>query len=158
MKTRAPRISDTVFFKHQYITNPQVTPKTLVIKVASDLKSALKGMVSRNGETAEALQKFSELFTKIATAKSELAKAKEQQNNLQNYPNARQAVPLSRVADRPSTPASPLPWVPIDIAEEENNKPNHRYNTRSRTTSIMQEAMLACINITKPKFEISLVS
>ncbi len=40
MKTRAMRISDTVFFKHQYITNPQVTPKTLVIKVASDLTSA----------------------------------------------------------------------------------------------------------------------
>ncbi len=26
VKTRAARISDTVFFKHQYITNPQVTP------------------------------------------------------------------------------------------------------------------------------------
>ncbi len=34
-------------------------------------------------------------------------------------------------------------------------KPYHRYNTRSQTTSIMQEAMLACINITKPKFKIS---
>ncbi len=82
MKTRATRISDTVFFKHQYITNPQVTPKILIIKAALDLKSALKGMVSRNGETAEVLQKFSELFTKIAAAKLELAKAKEQQNNL----------------------------------------------------------------------------
>jgi hypothetical protein len=35
MKTRATRISDTVFFKNQYITNPQVTPKTLIIKAAS---------------------------------------------------------------------------------------------------------------------------
>ncbi len=82
VKTRATRISDTVFFKHQYITNPQVTPKTPVIKAASDLTSALKGTVSRNGKTAEVLQKFSKLFTKIATAKSELAKAKEQLNNL----------------------------------------------------------------------------
>ncbi len=82
VKTRATRISDTVFFKHQYITNLQVTPETLVIKAASDLTSALKGMVSRDGETAEALQRFSELFTKIAAAKAELAKAKEQQNNL----------------------------------------------------------------------------
>jgi hypothetical protein len=39
VKTRAMRISDTVFIKHQYITNPQVTPKTLVIKAASDLTS-----------------------------------------------------------------------------------------------------------------------
>jgi hypothetical protein len=45
VKTRAMRISDTVFFKHQYITNPQVTPKTLIIKAALDLTSALKGMV-----------------------------------------------------------------------------------------------------------------
>ncbi len=117
LKTRATRISDTVFFKHQYITNPQDTPETLVIKAASDLTSALKGTVSHAGETAEALQKFSKLFTKIAVAKSELAKAKEQQINLRNHPNACQAVPLPRVADRPPTPASSLPRVPIDIAE-----------------------------------------
>jgi hypothetical protein len=71
-----------MFFKHQYITNPQVTPKTLVIKAASDLTSALKGMISHDGKMAEVLQKFSKLFTKIAVSKSELAKAKEQQNNL----------------------------------------------------------------------------
>jgi hypothetical protein len=39
--------------------------------------------------------------------------------------------------------------------DKDNNEPNHRYHTRSRTTRIMQEAMLACIDITKPKFEIS---
>jgi hypothetical protein len=88
VKTRATRIRDAVFFKHQYITNPHVTPKTLVIKAALDLTSALKGMVSCNGKTTEALQKFGKLFMKIAAAKSELAKAKEQQNNLQNHPNA----------------------------------------------------------------------
>ncbi len=82
VKTRATRISDTLFFKHQYITNPQGTPKTLVIKAALDLTSALKRTISCNGKTAEALQKFSKLFSKIAVAKSELAKAKEQRNNL----------------------------------------------------------------------------
>ncbi len=35
VKTRAMIISNTVLFKHQYITNPQVTPETLVIKAAS---------------------------------------------------------------------------------------------------------------------------
>jgi hypothetical protein len=78
VKTRATRISDTVFFKHQYDTNLQVTPETLIIKAALDLNSALKGMVSRDGQTVEALKKFSKLFTKIATAKLELAIAKEQ--------------------------------------------------------------------------------
>jgi hypothetical protein len=66
MKTRVTRISDTVFFKHQYITNPQVTPKTLIIKAALDLTSAFKGMISHNCKMAEALQKFSKLFTKKA--------------------------------------------------------------------------------------------
>ncbi len=117
VKTRATRISDTVFVKHQYITNSQFTPETPVIKAASDLTSAIKGTVSRDGKTAEALQKFSKLITKIAAEKSELAKAKEQQNNLQNHPNACRAVPLPRVANRPSTPASPLPRVRIDIME-----------------------------------------
>ncbi len=117
VKTRAMRISDTVFFKHQYITNPQVTPKTLIIKAASDLTSALKGTISRDGKTAEPLQKFSKLFTKITAAKSKSAKAKEQQNNLQNHPKARQAVPLPRVAARPPTPSSKFPRVPIEIVE-----------------------------------------
>jgi hypothetical protein len=117
VKTRATRISDTVFFKHQYITNPQVTPKTFIIKVAGDLTRALKGVISCNGKTAEALQKFSELFTKIAAVISELAKAKEQWDNLQKHFNAHRAVPLPRVTKRPSTPASPLPMVLIDITK-----------------------------------------
>ncbi len=82
VKIRATRISDTVFFKHQHKTNPQVTPKTLIIKAASDLTSALKGTISRDGKTAEVLQKFSKLSTKIAAEKSKLAMAKEQRNNL----------------------------------------------------------------------------
>jgi hypothetical protein len=38
---------------------------------------ALKGMVSCNGKMAEALEKFSKLFSKIAVAKAAMAKAKE---------------------------------------------------------------------------------
>jgi hypothetical protein len=41
------------------------------------------------------------------------------------------------------------------LQDDDNDEPNHRYNTRLQMTSIMQEAMLACINITKPKFKIS---
>jgi hypothetical protein len=82
VKTRATRASNTVFFKHQCITNPKVTPETLVIKVASELTRGLKGMLSCNGKMAEALEKFSELFMKIAAAKAATAKAKEQWNKL----------------------------------------------------------------------------
>jgi hypothetical protein len=117
VKTRAMRVSNTVFFKHQYITNPQVTPKTLVIKAALDLTSALKGMVSCNGKTAEALEKVSKLFTKIAVAKAVMAKAKEQWNNLQTHQHAHQAVPFPRVVNRPPILASPLSKMPIAPTE-----------------------------------------
>ncbi len=207
VKTRSTRIRNTVIFKHQYITNPQVTPETLVIKATLDLSSALEGTVSHNGETAELLKKFSKLFTKIAATKSAMANAKEQWNNLQTHPNACHAVPHPRVANRPSIPESPLLRVVIASAEadccirgggkrvqmvgtmprvtimptqtvervtpqqgthrppitrpnyilqdNDDREPNHRYNTRSQLTSIMQEAMLACIDITKSRFKIS---
>jgi hypothetical protein len=119
VKTRTTRISDTVLFKHQYITNLHVTSKTLVIKVVLELTSALKGSVSRNGETAEPLKKFSDLFTKIAMAKLSMVKAKVQWNNLQTHPNSCQAVPLPRVVNRPPIPAGPLPRVPVASKEAE---------------------------------------
>jgi hypothetical protein len=71
VKTRATRVSDSVFFKHQYITNPQIIPETLVMKAAAELTSALKGTVSKDAETTDALTKVSELFQKIAAAKAE---------------------------------------------------------------------------------------
>ena len=34
MRTRATRVSYTVFFKHQYITNPTISPESLVVAAA----------------------------------------------------------------------------------------------------------------------------
>jgi hypothetical protein len=44
---------------------------------------------------------------------------------------------------------------PNYISQDEDEEHSHGYNTRSWMMSIMQEAMLACINITKPNFKIS---
>jgi hypothetical protein len=41
---------------------------------------------------------------------------------------------------------------PNDISQDDDEDQPRTYNTRSRTTSIMQEAMLACIDITKPTY------
>jgi hypothetical protein len=215
VKTRATTVSDTVNFKHQCITNPQVTPKTLIKKAVLELTSALKGIASRDGKMAEVLKKFGKLFMKIAVAKAATAKAKERWSNLRTHPDAHHAVPLPSMVNRPPILASPLPRVlvapgeadccvggvggrvqmvgtasqvavpPTQIIESQSRveivenvtprqgthrppiaRPNyilqddddddqHSYNTRSQTTSIMQEAMLACIDITKPMFNIS---
>ncbi len=195
-----------MFFKHQYITNPQITLETLVMKAAAELTSALKGKISCDAETGEVLTKVGELFHKIAAAKAATAKAKEQQKQHRTHPTARRAVPLPRVVnDTPVPPVVPLPRVPTSptvedcrvggvgsgmqnvntpsqpvdsrlqivenvtqrqgkhrppsarpnyILQNDNAKQHHGYNTRLWTTSIMQEAMLACINITNPKFKL----
>ena len=75
-RTRATQISDTVFFKHQYITNPTISSESHVVAVAQQLKIALQGNIPTGNNTVEALQKVSKLFNKIAIAKNEVAKAK----------------------------------------------------------------------------------
>jgi hypothetical protein len=44
---------------------------------------------------------------------------------------------------------------PNYISQDDNKEQQHGYNTRSQTTSVMQEAMMACIDITKPTFKLS---
>jgi len=107
-KTRATRISETVHFKHQYITNPTVSPDSHVVAAAQQLATALQGNIPAGNETAEALKKVSNLFTKIAAAKHKFATAKAQRNRVRATPAAPQTThlprvtaPLPRVADPP---------------------------------------------------------
>ncbi len=44
-KTRATRISDTVFFNHQYITNPTISPESHMVAAAQRLIIALQGNI-----------------------------------------------------------------------------------------------------------------
>ncbi len=124
-KTRATRISDTVHFKHQYITNPTVSPESHVVAAAQQLATALQGNIPTGNETAEALQKISDLFTNIAMAKSEVAKAKAQCNRVWATPAARQTThlprveaPIPRVADPPEADCRVVPRVPNDTKED----------------------------------------
>jgi hypothetical protein len=43
-KTQAKRVTDTLFFRHKYITQPTVTPADIIIKAYRDLTSALQGL------------------------------------------------------------------------------------------------------------------
>ena len=117
-KTRATRISDTVHFKHQYITNLTVSPESHVVAAAQQLATALQGNIPAGNETAEALQKVSNLFTNITMAKSEVAKAKAQRNRVQATPAARQTThlprveaPIPRVVDPPEADCRIVPRV-----------------------------------------------
>jgi hypothetical protein len=201
-KTRATRISDTVHFKHQYITKPTVSPKSHVVAAAQQLATALQGNIPAGNETAEALKKVNDLFTKIVMAKSEVAKAKAQCNRVRATPAARQTThhprvesPQPRVTDPPPeadcrvvprvakgqqedyrvvedvpTPSTPRPVVqapatrsrlsptgrPNYISQDEDeDPPTTGRTTRSSFNSIMQEAMLSCVDIYKPNYVLS---
>jgi hypothetical protein len=203
-RTRALRISDTVFFKHQYITNPTLSPESNVVAAAQQLATALKGNIPAGNKTAEALTKVSELFTKIAAAKQAAAAAKYQRNRLRANPAARITthlprvdvppprvdVPSPRVAETPKAdcrivqiveyPTMPRPVEQAPVTrthsrssrvdaqssvarpnyisqdeEDDNDTPPQRRTTRSTTRSIMQEAMLSCIDIYKLEYILS---
>jgi hypothetical protein len=96
-QTRATRISNTVIFKHQYITNPTISPESHVVAAAQQLAMALKGNIPVGNETAEALKKVSELLIKIARVKQEATKAKEQRNKIRANPTAHITMHLPRV-------------------------------------------------------------
>ena len=65
-KTRSERISDTVFFKHKYITQPTVTPADTIVKALDDLTHALKGRRNVKGEVhMDALEKIDEILNNI---------------------------------------------------------------------------------------------
>jgi hypothetical protein len=65
-RTGSTRISNTVAFQHQYITNPTVSPESHVIAAAQQLATALKENLPTGNETAEALTMVSTLFAKNA--------------------------------------------------------------------------------------------
>jgi hypothetical protein len=88
MRTRPTRISNTVLFKHQYITSPTFSPESHLVAAAQQLVTALQGNIPAGNEIAEALTRVSKFFSKIALAKKEIAKAKEQKNRLQANPSA----------------------------------------------------------------------
>ena len=67
-KTRNERISNTVTFKHRYITQPQVTPVDVAIQAIKDLAKTLKPTKEKQHEDElDALQKLEELVTNRLT-------------------------------------------------------------------------------------------
>ncbi len=110
-RTRATRISNTVLFKHQYMTSPMISPESHVVAAVQQLITALRGNIPTGNETTEALTRVSKLFTKITLAKKEVAKAKEQRNRLRATPSALITTHLPRVAVPPPRVDVPVPRV-----------------------------------------------
>jgi hypothetical protein len=95
-KTRATRIRDTVYFKHQYITNLTVSPESHVVAAAQQLATALQGNIPAGNETAEALKKVSNLFTKNSGSKKRGCKSKGTMQQSTSNTNSTPNNPLSK--------------------------------------------------------------
>jgi hypothetical protein len=66
--TRSERITDTVHFKHKYITEPTLTTEDTIVKALNDLTQALKERRNKKGmEEMDALQRINEVLNNIPT-------------------------------------------------------------------------------------------
>jgi hypothetical protein len=110
-RAQATRISGTVIFKYQYITSPTIPPESHVVAAAQQLVTALHGNIPAGNKTAEALARVIKLFTKIASAKKEVTKAREERNKLWINPSARITTHLPRVTVPPPKVDVPVPRV-----------------------------------------------
>ena len=96
-KTRAERVTDTVFFKHKYMTNPKVSPEDKVVAAVKILTQAMKGNLTGESEEIEALEKVAEIFVTVAKRKAREQKKtiismqfdfqEAPMHNLQGWPN-----------------------------------------------------------------------
>jgi hypothetical protein len=96
-KTRSERITDTVWFKHKYITQPKVTPVDQIVKPIINLTCALKGKNIIEGlEQMETLQKLEELLTKSPIQEDKVTQ-EEQEPRVTFKPSVKPPAPSPRV-------------------------------------------------------------
>jgi len=66
--TRIDSLSDTVYVKQKYITQPTVTPADAIVKAFHDLMATLKGITNLKGQqNMDAVAKLQCTFTPLAT-------------------------------------------------------------------------------------------
>jgi hypothetical protein len=65
-QTRSKRVSDTVFFKTKYLTQPTLSPADVITKALQDLTQALKGKHNQQGiSQLEALAKLDVILNNV---------------------------------------------------------------------------------------------
>ena len=102
-KTRAKRLSDTVFFKHKYITQPTVTTAAdAMVNAYHKLKQAINGVQhSKDYAQMEALERIKQVFDTANNCQAEVPTVEQtKQNELTQ--------PVPRVTFKDESPPSQL--------------------------------------------------
>ena len=177
--TRATRGSETVFFKHKYITNPAVTPEDAVVHAAQELIDTLKSKYGNNVSNSgiDQLKSLSAIFNGITnkqkpatttedSSTSPRVKEKEAGADIEESTNEAVILETETPADNPPSTnesseeaTSPEPhWNPFssnyitqDDDEEDTPAANTRSRYRSSINSITDEIMLTCVNMSSVK-------
>ena len=76
---REIRTTGTMFFKHKYLTMPTITLAQVVLKAATDLEEAIRGVIPQHNGTTEALTKLREIFTLTADGVKKQSASRENQ-------------------------------------------------------------------------------
>ncbi len=113
--TRSERVSDTVFFRHQYITQPSLSPEDHIVKAVGDLASALRKRVNKQGkEEMSILKKMNNILNPSAEA------TKKKQVTFDETALEPRVIPAESANSEPSNTA---PTPRVNQMESANLKP-----------------------------------
>ena len=141
--TRKTRVSDTVYFKHKYLTQPTLTPADAIVQAYRDLIHAIKGTAKTNSQVhIEAIQKMQEVMepqhnTIIESPHAPPPRVERPTPNLPHPPRVQErAVPSPAVTTPtiviPRPQAQPRPPAPIHIHKQSEQSIAERVRERRR--------------------------
>ena len=120
-ETRAVQNTDTVFFKHHYITKPKVTKADVVANAANNLIDAIKGnFASTFDETQlQAMERLAKIFEQVTKNASGLIEEPAASPRVENNASS------PRVQDEPEVIITPQNTSPTDAPSQ---NPSHTPN------------------------------
>ena len=103
--TNAERITETVFFKHKYLTNPTVTHADRVVQAAKELHNALnKKKQGMERATMEGLRELSNLYLKMAKNSSPKSWEDDANTEDKDPPKAVNETPVATISENNDQP------------------------------------------------------
>jgi hypothetical protein len=137
---RSKQISDTVFFKHKYITQPTLMQADTILKVLNDLTHTLKGRKNVKGDAQiKALEKINKLLNNISrriTTEKEKQVTFDETTAPPQKNNVRTTIPATKpkttawllitkaIVDKPIPIQTPTPRVQVNTNTEMAKTPS----------------------------------
>ena len=153
--TQSKRVTDTVIFKHKYITQPEIKPADVIIKAYNDLKAALQGI--KNTNDSKQMHTLEEIQDQLSPG-NKLQIEQQLQRRLPRVNNTRQAVPLSQhdpslprvqfeeLRDAGGLPSQMIVALPREQVVKSPPKPQPKPILKTPTHTVQEDSIAARIN------------